>query len=314
MKKVLVTDDCHPILTDGLLKLGYVCDYFPNIAPEKTFEIIGEYTGLIINSKILVNREFLNRAEKLEFVGRLGSGMEIVDRVYAAERNVAVVSSPEGNRNAVAEHALGMLLALSSKLLKGDREVRINVWEREANRGFELSGRTIGIFGYGHTGQQFAKKLQGMEMRVLACDKYKPAGYALNEPWVVETTPDVIQKEADIISLHLPLTEETRYFFDNTFINASRRGVILLNTSRGKCVNTADLIIALEDGRVGGACLDVFENEKPGTFTADEKLMYNRLHAFENVVMSPHVAGWTIESKKKLAEILLDKITATARR
>lgn len=313
MKKVLVTDDCHPILTDGLLNLGYVCDYFPNIAPKTTFEIIGEYAGLIINSKITVNRAFLDRAEKLEFVGRLGSGMEIIDSVYAAERNVAVVSSPEGNRNAVAEHALGMLLSLSNKLLKSDREVRKNVWEREANRGFELSGRTIGIIGYGHTGQQFARKLQGMEMRVLAYDKYKPAGYALNEPRVVETTPDVIQKEADIISLHLPLTEETRYFFDNTFISGSRKGVILLNTSRGNCVNTADLIHALEDGRVGGACLDVFENEKPPTFTASEKLMYDRLHSFENVVLSPHVAGWTIESKRKLAEILLEKITAAVR-
>lgn len=314
VKKVLVTDDCHPILTDGLLKLGYVCDYLPNIAPEKTLEIIGEYSGLIINSKITVNREFLDRAEMLEFVGRLGSGMEIVDRAYAAEKNVAVVSSPEGNRNAVAEHALGMLLALSNKLLKGDREVRENVWEREACRGFELSGRTIGIIGYGHTGRQFARKLQGMEMKVLARDKYKPAGYALNEPWVTETTQDVIQKEADIISLHLPLTDETRYLFDKSFINDCRRGVILVNTSRGKCVNTADLIHALEEGSVGGACLDVFENEKPATFTAPEKQMYDRLHAFNNVVLSPHVAGWTIESKKKLAEILLEKITASARR
>jgi D-3-phosphoglycerate dehydrogenase len=314
MKKVLVTDDCHSILTDGLLKLGYVCDYLPNIAPEKAFEIIGEYSGLIINSKIMVNRAFLDRAEKLEFVGRLGSGMEIVDRVYATERNVAVASSPEGNRNAVAEHALGMLLALSNKLLKGDSEVRRNVWEREANRGFELSGRTIGIIGYGHTGRQFARKLQGMEMKVLAYDKYKSPGYALDEPWVAETTQDVIQKEADIISLHLPLTEETLYFFDKTFISATRRGVILLNTSRGKCVNTADLIHALEDGRAGGACLDVFENEKPDTFTTSEKQMYDRLHVFGNVVMSPHVAGWTVESKKKLAEILLEKITAAVRR
>ncbi len=314
MKKVLVTDDCHSILTDGLLKLGYVCDYLPNIAPEKAFEIIGEYSGLIINSKIMVNRAFLDRAEKLEFVGRLGSGMEIIDKDYATERNVAVASSPEGNRNAVAEHALGMLLALSNKLLKGDSEVRRNVWEREANRGFELSGRTIGIIGYGHTGRQFARKLQGMEMKVLAYDKYKSPGYARDEPWVAETTQDVIQKEADIISLHLPLTEETLYFFDKTFISGTRRGVILLNTSRGKCVNTGDLIQALEDGRAGGACLDVFENEKPDTFTTSEKQMYDRLHVLDNVVMSPHVAGWTVESKKKLAEILLEKITAAVRR
>jgi D-3-phosphoglycerate dehydrogenase len=312
MKRVLITDDCHPILTEGLTALGYSCDYLPNISPEETIRVIPDYEGLIINSKILVNRQFLDTATKLRFVGRLGSGMEIVDRVYAAEKKVVVESSPEGNRNAVAEQALGMLLTLANNLLRGDREVRQNIWAREANRGFELKGRTLGIIGFGHTGSQFARKLQGMEMRVLAYDKYKPAGYTNEMPWVEAATLEKIQAEADIISLHLPLTDETRHLVQQQFIQNCKHGFILLNTSRGKCVKTADLIAALESGAIRGACLDVFENEKPPTFSAEEHKLYDRLHQFENVVFSPHVAGWTHESKRLLASVLLEKIASHA--
>lgn len=310
MKRVLITDDCHPVLTDGLTKLGYVCDYLPDISPEETLRVVPQYEGLIINSKILVDRNFLDTAVNLRFVGRLGSGMEIVDRSYAAEKGVAVLSSPEGNRNAVAEQALGMLLVLANNLLRGDREVRQNIWRREANRGFELRGRTIGLIGFGNTGSQFARKLQGMDMQVLANDKYKAPGYAAEMPWVQEVEQKEIQARADIISLHLPLTEETRFLICKEFIQNCKPGFILINTSRGKCVRTQDLIAALESEKIGGACLDVFENEKPATFSADEAEMYNRLHQFENVVFSPHVAGWTHESKRLLGEILLKKITA----
>lgn len=308
MKRVLITDDCHPLLTDGLSKLGYVCDYLPEISPDATLAAIPEYEGLIINSKILVNRTFLDAAVKLRFVGRLGSGMEIVDRPYAAEKGVAVVSSPEGNRNAVAEQALGMLLALANNLIRGDRQVRQNVWEREANRGFELSGRTIGLIGFGHTGSQFARKLQGMNMRVMAYDKYKTTGYAAEMPWVEETTLETIQQEAEIISLHLPLTEETRFIVNRQFIQNCKKGFILINTARGKCVHTADLIEGLENKSIAGACLDVFENEKPHTYTESELQLYEKLHQFDQVVFSPHVAGWTHESKRLLAEVLLHKI------
>ena len=311
MKRVLITDDCHPLLTEGLTKMGFACDFLPDITLEKTRRVIPDYEGLIINSKILVNREFLDRAEKLRFVGRLGSGMEIVDRAYAAERGVAVVSSPEGNRNAVAEQALGMLLALANNLLRADREVRQNVWQREANRGWELRGKTLGIIGFGHTGSQFARKLAGMEMTVLAYDKYKPAGYAAGMEWVQETTMEEIQTRSDIVSLHLPLTAETRHLVDKPFVDRCKRGFMLINTSRGSCVKTEDAIAALEDGRMGGACLDVFENEKPETFSAAEKQVYERLHALENVVLAPHIAGWTHESKRLMAEILVEKI-ATA--
>lgn len=308
MKKALITDDCHPLLPDGLRALGYHCDYQPDITLEATKQFIDQYEGLIVNSKILVDRPFLDRAVRLKFIGRLGSGMEIIDREYAAEKGVAVFSSPEGNRNAVAEQALGMLLALSNNLLRADREVRRNEWNREANRGFELAGKTIGIIGFGHTGSQFAKKLAGMEMRVLAYDKYK-TDYTVGLPWVEPSTAAVIEEQADIISLHLPLTAETRHYADAAFFQRCKRGVILINTSRGKCVHTADLLEALTTGQAGGACLDVFENEKPQTYTPEELTLYEHLHRFDQVVLSPHIAGWTIESKQKLASILLDKIS-----
>jgi len=310
MKKVLITDDCHPLLADGLERLGYTCDFMPDITPENTLNLISDYEGLIINSKILVNRAFLDKAVQLRFVGRLGSGMEIVDRTYAAERGVAVLSSPEGNRNAVAEQALGMLLALMNNLLRSDREVRTDIWRREANRGNELRGKTIGIIGFGHTGSQFARKLASMEMTVLAFDKYKTPGYASEMPGVLESSLSDIQEQADIISLHLPLTAETRHLVDTDFIGRCKNGFILMNTARGACIHTADVVAALEENRIGGACLDVFENEKPQTFSAAEAVMYQRLHALENVVLTPHIAGWTQESKYLLAAILLEKISA----
>lgn len=308
MGSVLITDDCDPSLKEGLERMGWHCDFLPDITPEETRALIPNYEGLVINSKIWVNREFLDAALKLRFVARLGSGMEIVDRAYAAERGVQVWSSPEGNRNAVGEQALGMLLALANNLPRGDREVRQNIWLREANRGWELKGKTIGIVGFGHTGSQFARKLAGMEMEVLAYDKYKPAGFAGQMPWVRETDLVDIQASANIISLHLPLTDETRHFVNQTFIQQCRKGFVLINTARGKNVRTEDLVEALESGQMGGACLDVFENEKPHTFTEAEKAWYERLHRLENVVLSPHVAGWTHESKRLLAEILLEKV------
>jgi len=310
MGSVLITDDCHPLLKEGLEKMGWECDFLPDITPEETRAIIGEYEGLVINSKILVNRDFLDAAKKLRFVARLGSGMEIVDRVYAAERGVNVWSSPEGNRNAVAEQALGMLLSLANNLPRADREVRQNIWRREANRGWELSGKVLGIVGFGHTGSQFARKLAGMEMKVLAHDKYLPKGFAAEMNWVEEAILEEIQAQADIISLHLPLTEETRGFANKLFLNGCKKGFVLINTSRGKRVRLEDLAAGLESGQVGGACLDVFENEKPNTYTEKEKTLYTRLYQFENLVLSPHVAGWTHESKRLLAEILLKKIAS----
>lgn len=308
MKRVLITDDCHPVLMEGLESLGYQCDFVPDIAPEATLDQIPDYTGLIINSKIQVNRDFLDRAVLLKFVGRLGSGMEIVDRPYAAERGVSVFSSPEGNRNAVAEQALGMLLSLSNHLSRADQEVRQKIWRREANRGWELRGKTLGIIGFGHTGSQFAKKLAGMEMKVLSYDRYLN-DYSEGMPWVkeVESLEEIVS-QSDIISLHLPLTPETKHLVDAAFIQRCKPGFILINTARGACVDTAAVVEGLASGQIGGACLDVFENEKPVTYTVSELAVYEQLFGFENVVLTPHIAGWTLESKRLLAETLLQKI------
>lgn len=310
MKRVLITDDCHPVLTEGLMKLGYVIDFEPDISPAETLERIAVYEGLIINSKILVNRTLLDAALKLCFVARLGSGMEIVDRAYAADKGVAVLSSPEGNRNAVAEQALGMLLALANNILRADRQVRQNGWFREANRGFELRGKTIGLIGFGHTGSQFARKLSGMEMHVLAYDKYLKTGYAAAMPWVQECTLEELLAKSDVVSLHLPLTNETKQIANSSFFKNCKQGMILINTSRGSCVNTTDLVEALENGQIGGACLDVFENEKPQTYSAAEQAVFDRLYRLDNVVLTPHIAGWTHESKYLLGSILLEKIEA----
>jgi len=308
-KKVLITDKVHPLLIDGLTADGFDCDSQTNISLAEVHKIAGNYYGMVINSKILMHKELLDAAEQLRFVGRLGSGMEIIDQEYARKKGVAVLSAPEGNCNAVAEHALGMLLALANNLLIADREVRANLWQREANRGFEISGKTVGIIGFGHTGSAFARKLQGMELRILAYDKYK-VDYTAPYDFVEESNMEEILREADIISFHLPLTLENHFLVDRNFIQHCKPGVILINTSRGVVVRTRDLIEALDNEKVGGACLDVFENEKPQTYTAEEQEMYRQLFASSKVILSPHIAGWTHQSLQKLAEVLLNKIRA----
>lgn len=307
MKRVLITDDVHLLMIEGLQDRGYQTDYQPNINLEDVKKIIGGYEGLIINSKILVNKDLLDAAKQLKFVARLGSGMEIVDKAYAATKNVAVFSSPEGNCNAVAEHALGMLLALANNLVRSDREVRNFDWQREKNRGFELRGLTIGIIGFGHTGSAFASKLLGLGMRILVYDKYK-TNYTTAFPYIKAVTLEQLQSEADIVSFHLPLTAEVTHFMNDTFLASCKKNVIVLNTSRGKVIDTASLLRGLETKKVRGACLDVFENEKVATFSDSERLMYQKLYGFEQVVLSPHIAGWTQESKVQLSRILLEKI------
>ena len=353
-EKILITDNVHSSLLSGLEAAGFECVYEPEITDVEVRQIIGEYVGLIINSKIKVDKPMLEAAFRLRFVGRVGSGMEIVDRAYAAERGIAVLSSPEGNRNAVAEQALGMLLSLSNNLNRANLEVKKMDWQREKNRGFELRGRTIGIIGFGHTGSSFAAKLIGLGMRIMVYDKYLPPNFLEKMPFPVSDLryPRVhteggkmsllssthaarnfsselgrdydglnyefstiepvslqqLQEEADIISFHLPLTDETKYLVDTRFIKNCTKNVILVNTSRGNVIKTADLVAALKTGKVAGACLDVFENEKTSTYTEGDKTLYKKLFSFENVIVSPHIAGWTVESKERLATILLKKI------
>jgi D-3-phosphoglycerate dehydrogenase len=308
IKSVLITDGVHPKLISGFEQLGFACHYLPNIALSEVKNIIFQYDGLIINSKIIVDEDFLDRAVKLKFIGRLGSGMEIINLPYARKKGVAVFSAPEGNCNAVAEHAVGMLLAFANNFRKSDGEVRQMIWDREANRGFEIMGKTVGIIGFGHTGSQFAKKLAGFGVEVLAYDKYKPQGYALDFGFVKETTAEAIFEKADIVSLHLPLNPETRHLANYGWMEQFKKPIVLINTSRGNVIPTEDLIKGLETGIVRGACLDVFENEKPHTFSEGEKAVFNQLYQFENVILTPHVAGWTLESLERLTTVLLTKI------
>ncbi len=306
-KKVLITDDVHPFLIEELKGMGFSCVFKPQISLKEVHQVIENYSGLIINSKIIVDKILLDKAVQLEFVARLGSGMEIVDKAYARIKGVKVISSPEGNRNAVAEQALGMLLSLSNKLLIGDREVRQKNWQREKNRGFEIMGKTIGLIGFGHTGRSFAKKLAGMEMKVLAYDKYKE-DYTHPFSFVHESSLEEIQEKADILSFHLPLTEETHHLVDTTFLQKCKNKAIIINTSRGSVIDTRAIIEGLESGKISGACLDVFENEKPHTFSKEEHKLYDRLYALDNVVLMPHVAGWTQESKHRLAAVIIEKL------
>lgn len=308
-KKVLITDNSHKILREELSEIGYHVDYRPKISPEEAAGMIGPYHGIVINSKIRVDSAFLDHAPQLEFVARLGSGMEIIDQEETARRGIAVYSSPGGNCNAVAEHALGMILMWNNHLFRANTEVKNFHWAREKNRGIEMEGRKIGIIGFGHTGSSLARKLAGFSVEILAYDKYKPAGYAVGFPNVTECkTREEAIRDSDIVSLHLPLNFETLHLANTAFFNQCKPGFLLVNTSRGAVVNTPALITALEKKQAAGACLDVFENEKPATYSPEEKAMYQSLFSFPQVMVSPHVAGWTMESKYKLARILLDKI------
>ncbi|MCB0660124.1 MAG: hydroxyacid dehydrogenase [Saprospiraceae bacterium] len=305
--RVLITDRVHPLLIEGLEKNGVLVSYDTSIDNASLESCIQEFDGLIINSKIRMDAQKMEKGKKLKFIGRLGSGLEIIDLDAAKYFNIQVFNSPEGNENAVAEHALGMLLSLSNNLCKSNLEVRNFQWNREENRGFELEGKTLGIIGLGHTGGAFARKMSSWRLNVIAYDKYKEH-FAEDLRFVEKVDLVTLQQRADFISVHLPLTEETKYFIDRLFINQCKQGFILINTSRGKIVNTLDLISALEQKKVGGACLDVFENEKPMEYTEAEINMYKSLFSHEKVLVSPHIAGWTRESLVKIAKVLLDKI------
>lgn len=307
MKMVLITDAVDELLIKGLQAAGYHCDYRPKINQAQVLDCIAQYDGIIINSKIRVNRHFLDIAEKLAFVGRLGSGLEIIDLDYAAARGVAVYNSPSGNCDAVAEHALGMVLAWAIQLRQADQQVRQKIWKREANRGWELMGRTIGIVGFGHTGSAFARRLSGFGVRVLAYDKYK-FDYTRDLGYAEETSLEAIQEQAEVISFHLPLTEETQHFADAVFFDRLKKQPLVVNTSRGQVVDTSALLEALEKNKIKGACLDVFENEKPETYSPEQETLLKALFQRTDVLFSPHVAGWTFASKKRLARILLAKI------
>jgi D-3-phosphoglycerate dehydrogenase len=290
--------------------MGFQCVDFTGYNSDDCKHIIGDYFGAVIRSKITFDADMLSAATQLRFIARVGAGMESIDVEYAKSKGIVCFNSPEGNRDAVAEHALGMLLNLLNNLNRADAEVRKGIWRREANRGIEIKGKTIGIIGYGNMGGAFAQRLKGFGCNVLAYDKYKTG---FSDEFVTECDMETIFAEINILSLHVPLTAETRYLVNEEYIRKFRNNIWLINTSRGPVVNTASLVEALKSGKVSGAALDVLEYEKTSFEAMDAEAFpepLKQLVSFENVILSPHIAGWTVESKYKLAKVLADKIRA----
>jgi len=310
IKKVAFLDTVHDVLWKGLENLGWTCVDLTETDESKVAEQISSCHGIVIRSRFSLDQNFLLKATSLEFIARSGSGLENIDVDYCKQRNIHLFNSPEGNRNAVAEHGIGMLLALFNQLIKADAEVRMAKWDREANRGFELEGKTVGIIGYGNNGSAFAKVLSGFGVEILAHDKYKSS---FGNDRVLESSLEDIFQRADIVSFHIPQNKETINFLNDDFVSKMRKPFYLLNLSRGKIVSTVSLLKGLDSTKILGACLDVLEFEQPSFELADDskKGQYsamNELFSRKNVILTPHVAGWTNESYFKLSSVLLEKI------
>ncbi len=305
MKKVLIIDEMHLSIIPLLEAEGYEVDYRPHIKREEILDIVGDYNGLIIRSKTPMDKELLEKATQLRFIGRAGAGLDKIDLDYLAERGINLYHAAEGNKDAVGEQAIGMLLSLFNHISKADQEVRKGIWIREANRGEELQGKTVGIIGFGNMGQAFAEKLTGFGVRILAYDKYK-TGFGTAH--VEEVALESLMEESDILSLHIPLTSETRNFLTLDFIRKFKKPFYLINTARGEIVTFDTLNVALDEGLLLGAILDVLENEKFNTYSNSQKEAFERLAKRTNVVFSPHIAGWTNQSYVKINEVLVKKI------
>jgi D-3-phosphoglycerate dehydrogenase len=307
---VIFIDSVHPVLEERLTNAGFFCQRHFESSLDDLKQILPMAFGLVIRSRFTINEEFLAYCPSLAFIARAGSGLENIDAQLCKARNIKLYNSPEGNRNAVAEHALGMLLGLLNKLHKADKEVRSGIWNREANRGEELDGKTIGIIGYGNNGSAFAKKLRGFDVKVMAYDKYK-SGFG--DHFVQECTIEAIQEQADVLSFHIPQNRETKQFFNAAFLQKMKKPFYLLNLSRGKIVQTSTLVQGLQSGQIKGAGLDVLEYEKKSFeafFDQDMPADFLYLVQADNVSLSPHVGGWTTESYVKLSSVLADKILA----
>lgn len=305
--QILIADDVHEVLFDYLNKAGLTYDYQPFISPEKLKLELPKYEGLIIRSKCQVNETVLREAKKLKFIARAGAGLDNIDETYALERGIVLLNAAEGNRDAVAEQACGMLLSLCHNINRGDQEVRQGLWRREENRGHELSQKTVGIIGYGNTGSSLARKLSGLGCRIMAYDKYK-SGFDYGRVESVNMT--TLYKHADVISLHIPLTAETYELVNRAWLQHFQKPIILMNLSRGKIVKTRDVIEALDHGNVSAFATDVLENEKLNSLDKQQSDDFNALIARPDVLLTPHVAGWTFESYKKISITLGRKIVS----
>ena len=305
--KILHLDKNHSLLIEQLTKAGYKNEEDYTSSKSDIEQIISGYDGIVIRSRFKFDRTFIDAGTNLKFIARVGAGLESIDIPYAESKGITLISAPEGNCNAVGEHTLGMLLSLFNKLNKADLEVKKGKWNREANRGIELDGKTVGIIGYGNMGKAFSKKLQGFDCKVICYDIKENVG----DKNATQVSLITFQKEVNVVSLHIPWTPLTNRMVNSDFINQFSKPFWLLNTARGKSVVTSDMILALKNGQLLGAGLDVLEFEK----SSFESLFSNKIPAslsellsMDNVILSPHIAGWTIESKEKLAQVIVDKI------
>ncbi len=307
MSKCLIIDAAHPSLVPLLEKSGLTPDYRPEIKADEVHRIIGQYEGLIVRSKMQVDRALLQKAVNLRFIARSGAGTDQIDEAALKEKGIALFNAPEGNRDAVGEHAVGMLLCLMNHLHLADRQVRQKIWLREENRGWEIGGKTVSIIGYGNMGRAFAKRLSGFGCEVITYDKYvKGCGDAYARAVEIEE----IFNETDILSFHIPLNEENRGLAGDGYFDSFKKSIYLINTARGEVVPMKSVRQGLENGKILGAALDVLENEKLHTLTPEQERDFSFLAASDKVLFSPHVAGWTFESYEKINIALVRKIAA----